>query len=53
MISESLVHLGEKKSGIRELFEYGLRQAEGGLKHGKGTYEEKIERWRNRASKEA
>ena len=23
----------------------------GGLKHGKGTYEEKIERWRNRASK--
>ena len=27
MISESLVHLGEKKSGIRELFEYGLRQA--------------------------
>lgn len=26
MISESLVHLGEKKSGIRELFEYGLRQ---------------------------
>lgn len=24
----------------------------GGLKHSKGTYEEKIERWRNRASKE-
>ena len=23
----------------------------GGLKHGKGTYEEKIARWRNRASK--
>ena len=23
MISESLVHLGEESSGIRELFEYG------------------------------
>ena len=27
MISESLVHLGEKKSGIRELFEYGDRKS--------------------------
>ena len=27
MISESFIQLGTKKSEIRELFEYGIRQA--------------------------